>query len=119
MNDFSLPQLATLQELYESARFLDAWRLTQPLWQDRQLPERLGTNELLMAGRLAGRLGSGKYYRALMRLALERAPDDPRVRYYARSAAGRRMSLYDLFCIMEDEAPTHFEDSDLAARAFS
>ena len=115
MNDFSLPQLATVQELYESARFLDAWRLTEPLWQDRQLAQRLSADELIMAGRLAGRLGSGKLYRALMRLALERAPDSPRVRYYARAAAGRRMSLFELFCIMEDEAPAKFDDPDLAA----
>lgn len=78
--------LAALLALYDSTRFLDAYRATVEAWRSPALVARLSVPELIHGGRLAGRLGSDKVRRWLFREARSRAPGNPLVRYYARHA---------------------------------
>ena len=110
-----IPDLTTVSDLYESARFMDLWRLTQPLWHDRSLVQRLTVDELIMASRAASRLGSSRWYRALLRAAVDREPQNQRVRYYAGGLARRSTSLFDLLRDLEDNTPDRFDDPTLEA----
>ena len=92
----SLPDVDEIQTLYDESRFLDAYVATRELWQHPELVPRLDVDRLILAGRLAGRLGSHKVQRWLLRRAVEVAPDHPWVRYLARPAA--RLSLSAAAC---------------------
>ncbi|MCG3183214.1 MAG: Beta-barrel assembly-enhancing protease [Planctomycetes bacterium] len=110
-----LPTLDAVSALYESARFHDAWKLTQAMWRDRSLPARMNTQELVFAGRLAERLGSPKFRRALHRFARERDPDAPLVRYYCRLHASRRPSFFDELREFESNPHLNSGNPDLDA----
>ena len=74
--------LVQLQDLYDRHRYLDAFALTQRHWESPQDIQRLSTDELLLAGRLAARLAGLRVSRWLCRQAAGRDPDDPRVRVH-------------------------------------
>lgn len=107
--------VARLTSLFESARFLELWQETSDLWQDPGLAPRLPVDALLLAARLAGRLGSGKYRRALLRLAVQKEPGNPRVQYYARSVLYRRETLLDFLREMDKRSGVAGADPDLEA----
>ncbi|MDC1143163.1 C39 family peptidase, partial [Planctomycetota bacterium] len=107
------PPLAEISELYESARFMDVWRLTQACWQDNSFPQRLSVEELVMAARTAVRLGNSRWCRALLRVAVERQPDSLLVRYYGGAVVRRSASLFDTLRDLEDNTPDHFDDPTL------
>ncbi|MBN1418649.1 MAG: tetratricopeptide repeat protein [Planctomycetes bacterium] len=79
--------LRTFLDLYDANRFIDLYRRTRPAWEDPGAVDRLTAEELVHAGRLAGRLGGLKLARWLLRLAHAREPEHPLVRYFARAIA--------------------------------
>ena len=88
-------QLAELQDLYDRHQYLDAYNVTLELWQPSTDVLRLSTEELILAGRLAARLGGLRLSRWLLREALKRDPSSPRVRYFARGLQSARLRLLD------------------------
>jgi predicted Zn-dependent protease len=88
-------QLAKVQNLYDRHQYLDAYNLTSELWQDSTDVQRLSTDELILAGRLAARLGGLRLSRWLLREVLKRDPLNPRVRYFARYVRSSRLRLLD------------------------
>lgn len=107
--------VARMTQSFESARFLDLWQETREFWQDPGLALRLPVEGLLLAARLASRLGNGKYRRALLRLALQKEPDNVRVRYYARSELYRRGTLLDFLREMDQPWQGEFPNPDTEA----
>lgn len=94
-----LRQLAQrVRDLYEAARFVDAFRLTEPHWSSPSLAEGMAPEELVLAGRLSSRLGGVRVAGALFRQALETAPDHPAVRYFCRGVRAKA----GLFSELED-----------------
>lgn len=97
----TLPDLAEAEALYEQNRFLDLHEASRKAWEQPEITAELALEELVLASRLALRLGSQKLARWLGRLALERAPNNPHVIYYCRGYRSHRTSLYD--CLREFE----------------
>src|SRR5260370_23208312 len=91
----SVSQLAKVQNLYDRHQYLDAYNLTSELWQDSTDLQRLSTDELIMASRLAARLGGLRLSRGLLREALKRDPLNPRARYFARYVRSPRLRVLD------------------------
>ena len=84
-------------EFYEANRFLDAYEATQPLWRRPEVAEELSVEQLVHAGRLAGRLGGPRLRRWLFRLAYRREADHPLVVYFVGDGRpGRVHVLEDL-----------------------
>lgn len=109
------PDAPLLRALYARNHFLSLHRALGPLWHRRELVPGLGTEELIFAGRIAGRLGSEKLRRALFRLAATREPANPYVRYYNRTVARRRETLYAYFRDFERAPELETDDVDLAS----
>ena len=80
--EYCLPGYESLQNLYKKHKYLDAFTLTKEAWDDLQIANTLNTRELLLSGRLAHRLGSDKYARALFRLAHKKDSNNPEVKYF-------------------------------------
>lgn len=74
--------MVQLQDLYDHHRYLDAFALTQRHWEPPQDIQRLSTDELLFAGRLAARLAGPRLSRWLLRRAATRDPANPYVRLH-------------------------------------
>ena len=60
----------TIRHLYDDHRFLDAYEETREWWQAGKLPQGLTTSELVLAARLALRLGGNRVSNQLFRLAV-------------------------------------------------
>ncbi|HPC83323.1 MAG TPA: hypothetical protein P5234_08075 [Thermoanaerobaculaceae bacterium] len=99
-----------LEELYDCNRFFDAWALVNARWRELPGPDSLDLDELLLAARLAGRLGNGKLRRHLLRLAVRRAPTDPRMVCYGLDA--RRSGPGILELLKQIEKMPHLNDAD-------
>lgn len=110
-----LPPYAQIHDLYETARFQDIYRLTAPLWQNRALVAGMDPRGLILAARVAHRLGNTRFYIALMRLAYERGKGAPYVEYYARRVRARRESLFDELQQFACHDVSTFGDPDLEA----
>ncbi len=95
-NHRDLPTLEEVEALYDQSRFVDAYELTASCWGRPELVARLSMEELVMAGRLAHRLGGVKLARHLFREAYRRAPEHPLVRYYCGHALRGGQDLYAL-----------------------
>lgn len=110
-----LRQLARqVRDLYEAARFVDAYRLTEPHWRSPSVAEGMAPEELVLAGRLSSRLGGVRVAGALFRQALETAPDHPAVRYFCRGVRAKA----GLFSELEDfvsRPELETDDADLRA----
>ena len=91
-----MPSLPDLQRLYDSNRFLDAFRLSSEYWNPSTSIQELSTEELIFGGRLASRLGGSRLSRRLFRVAYMRDATNPRVRYFANHARRRIRLLDDL-----------------------
>ena len=74
----------------------------------------LSCKEVILAGRLAYRLGSSKYGRALFRHARSLEPENPEVRYYTRQLK-RRESFYETLARHEREPLLGSDNKDLEA----
>jgi tetratricopeptide (TPR) repeat protein len=91
-----MTSLIDLQQLYDSNRFLDAFRQSSEYWKPSTLIQNLSVEELVLGGRLAVRLGGWRLSRWLFRAAYERDPDNPRVRYFTNHARRGSDLLNDL-----------------------
>ncbi len=91
----SLPSLEEAEKLYNENRFIDLYNLTKKLWESPEIVPDLGIEQIVFASRLALRLGSQKIARALGRLAIQKAPNNPYVRYFCRTYARHRTSLFE------------------------
>ncbi|MCB9649858.1 MAG: C39 family peptidase [Deltaproteobacteria bacterium] len=110
-----LPDIETIRGLYDAHRYLDAYALTRDAWRDRSLAAELDVPALLLAGRLARRLGSGQFSEALFRLAAARAPELPEVIYYCAPTHGVKSSLYNLLARHEARHDLGSDDPELDA----
>jgi tetratricopeptide (TPR) repeat protein len=85
---------ANIQALYDASRFLDAYEQTKSYWDRSTDLTRLSTQQMILAGRLANRLGGARLCRWLFYNAYKREPHDPRVRYFTRT---HRLCLRDRY----------------------
>lgn len=85
--------LARVQSLYDRSLFLDAYALVREAWFSRAWAESASLEELILAARLAGRLGGRTRMRWLHRLANSRFPGHPLVRTYGRWVSRRSRSI--------------------------
>ena len=88
------------------------------LWTGSTPLERFDVGDLVLGARLAHRLGGWRISRWLLRAALERAPDDPLVRYFTGSLRRRRASYVDDLRQLEVE-PELATDDPTSSRAGS
>jgi predicted Zn-dependent protease len=95
-NSIGVPSLPDLQRLYDSNRFLDAFRQSSEYWKPSTSFQNLSIEELILGGRLAFRLGGWRLSRRLFRAAYARDAANPRVRYFTRHARRRMRFLDDL-----------------------
>ena len=107
-----LPQV---QQLYDSHRYLEAYAITSHLWQHSTNVSSLTPNELILAGRLAGRLGGWRLSRWLLRKAIERDPQNPRVRYFTRHLQAPRSRLLDELKAFNAQPDLGGDDPELRA----
>ena len=101
MSSPSHPEPAEIQRLYDENRFLDAWRQTRDLWPQRDLVDGLAPRELILAGRLANRLGGSLLARWFFRRALHISPEDPEAQFYGRYAALVRYDPFEELRLIE------------------
>jgi len=87
--------LPGLQSLYDQSRFLEAFRQSAEFWKPSQRLDDLSSDELILGGRLAARLGGWRLSRRLFRAALARNPSDARVRYFTERLRRRGWRLFD------------------------
>src|SRR5579862_9501644 len=91
----TMPSLPELQQLYDQNRFLEAFRQTSEYWAPSLKLTSLAIDEIVLAGRLAWRLGGPRLARGIFRRALDLHPSDPRVNYFARNLRRRPTRLFD------------------------
>jgi tetratricopeptide (TPR) repeat protein len=84
--------LATITELYDCSLFLEAYQKTLDYWSPSTNIAALSTEELILGGRLARRLGGGRLSRWLYHRAYLREPLNPLVRYYTHHSHLRQRS---------------------------
>jgi hypothetical protein len=65
------------------------------LWQPVTRLDELSTDELILAARLATRLGGRRLWRWIYRAALRREPENPVVRYFARYVRRPQWTILD------------------------
>ncbi len=87
-------RVGAIQALYDESRFLDAWARVRADWFEAPL-DSLDRDELLMAARLARRLGSTARGRLALRRLRVLAPDDAEVAYYLRAHVRPRTSPFE------------------------
>ena len=110
-----MASLTELQQLYDSNRFLDAFRQSAEYWQPSTSIEDLSVEELILGGRLATRLGGWRLSRRLFRAAYARDPGNPRVRYFTNHARRQRSRLLDDLLFFEANPDLCAEDPDMQA----
>lgn len=110
----SVSSLTEIQQLYDKNRFLDAFGQSGEYWRPSTRSSELSTDELILGGRLAMRLGGWRLSRKLLRVADSRDPGNPRVRFFANHVRRRSCLLEDLH---EFEANPHIcaEDPEMQA----
>ena len=87
--------IENIQLLYDRNEFLTAYHQTKELWRPETSLNQLSVEELILAARLSARLGGRRLWRWLFRQALQREPNDPKVRYFARYIHRRGWTLLD------------------------
>lgn len=96
--------LEHIQRLYDRNQFLTAYEETKHLWQPATRLDELSTDELILAARLASRLGGRRLWRWLYRAALSREPANPKVRYFARYIRRPHWTILDQIKTFPTEA---------------
>jgi predicted Zn-dependent protease len=107
--------LAGLQSLYDSNRFLEAFRQSADYWKPSQRLEDLSSDELILGGRFAYRLGGWRLSRRFFRAAFARYPENPRVRYFTHSLRRRQWRLFDDLRTWETNPEIPGADADTQA----
>ncbi len=93
-----------IRDLYNAHRFRDAYDDTRTFWDQGELPPDLETADLILAGRLAERLGGLRLSRQLWRLAQDREPQHPDVILFAEDRLDRRSSYYTFLNKFEERS---------------
>jgi tetratricopeptide (TPR) repeat protein len=109
------PDLENLEALYNQSKFLDAYEKTKSYWEPSTDLSSLSTGELILAGRLANRLGGRRLCRWLFCKAYKREPRDPNVRYFTRSLRLRNLDFWDEVRSLEGEPLLGAADPELEA----
>src|ERR1035438_7638548 len=91
----AMPELEKVQALYDRSLFLQAYGQTVEYWSPSTDLSRLSLEELVLASRLASRLGGSRLSRHLCRGVYERDPANPRVRYFTQGRRRRGWHLAD------------------------
>src|SRR5690348_8629872 len=105
-----LNSFENVQRLYDRHRFLEAFKQSAGYWTDTTCCERLSSEELILGGRLAARLGGWRLSRWLYRLALKRDPSHACVRYFTRHLHRRKWSILDNLRSFEDRTKSFDDD---------
>ncbi|NQZ57996.1 MAG: hypothetical protein HRT88_11110 [Lentisphaeraceae bacterium] len=113
-NSYSIDLYTKVDVLYQQCRYLEAFELTKDLWDDKTILEKLTTEDIILACRLATRLGAITIANILRRYIWRRDPQHPEVKYYARAYQGKR-SLLDDLREYEKEPELQTENVDLAS----
>jgi len=111
----SAPNIASIQAFYDASRFLDAYEQTKSYWDRSTDLKRLSTKQLILAGRLANRLGGARLCRWLFYNAYKRAPNDPLVRYFTHRLRLRDRDFWDEIRKLADEPLLGTCDAQLEA----
>ncbi|HEX8880455.1 MAG TPA: tetratricopeptide repeat protein, partial [Candidatus Acidoferrum sp.] len=90
-----MTSFAALQRLYDTNRFLEAFRQSADYWNPARRTDELSCDELILGGRLAARLGGRRLSRWLLRAALKRYPGEPRALYLASHVRLRGSTLFE------------------------
>lgn len=109
------PNIASVQALYDASRFIDAYQQTKSYWDPSTDLKRLSAKELILAGRLANRLGGARLCRWLFCNAYKREPDDPVVRYFTHRMRLRGHRFWDEVRRLEDQPLLGTSDPQLEA----
>ncbi len=96
----TFPSLETLQSLYDGNLFQQAYALISGYWNNSTKIDDLSAAEMVLALRLAARLGGFRLSRRLARTAKTRFPEDPLVRYYTVHLS-REKQVFDDFRALE------------------
>ena len=107
--------LSYIQGLYDNNRFLDAYRESSQYWKVSTPIQQLSTEELILGGRLAFRLGGHRLSRRLFREADAKDHDNPRVIYFARQARRSRTRLLDNLYEFESNQDACAADPEIQA----
>jgi tetratricopeptide (TPR) repeat protein len=107
--------LADLQSIYDSHRFLDAYKASAQYWTKSTSIDDLSAEEMVIAGRLASRLGGMRLSRHLYRKAYGRDPGLPIVRYFTRHISGPRDLLLNELLEFERNPELGGDDAELRA----
>src|SRR5215467_13869618 len=108
-----------VQDAYNAHRFIDAYNLSAPFWIPSTDPSQFSIAELVLAGRLAARLGGLRLSRWLLMLARKREPGNPLVRYFAIHLRNPGVHLIDELRAFEEEPDLGGEAADLRASWFA
>jgi cellulose synthase operon protein C len=108
-------RFAELQSVYDAHLFLDAFKLSVDSWTDLATIDELTAEEMILAGRLASRLGGMRISRHLYRKARERGPKLPLVRYFTRHISGSKDLLLDQLLEFEKDPELGGDDAELRA----
>jgi predicted Zn-dependent protease len=107
--------LSKLQGQYDRHRFLDAWEGCVDWWTPATDLDRLSSEELVFAGRLALRLGGSRLARSLFRRARKADPASPLVRYFTDYLQVPGQLLLDDLIAFEANPDLGGDDVDLRA----
>src|SRR5215469_2460482 len=108
-----------VQDAYNAHRFIDAYHLSASFWVPSTDPSQSSIPELVLAGRLAARLGGLRRSRWLLMLAREREPLNPPVRFFANHLRDPRVHLIDELHAFEDAPDLGGDNADLGASWFA
>jgi predicted Zn-dependent protease len=108
-------ELPKLQGLYDRNLFLQAFQETAGYWNPEVPLDAMSTAELVLALRLAARLGGSRLSRWLARMLMERDGDNPVVRYYTSHIRQPGWRLFDDFRAMESDPELAGADADTQA----
>jgi cellulose synthase operon protein C len=106
---------AEVQRLYDRHRYLDAFAASAGYWTSSTDAASLSTDELVLGGRLAERLGGSRLSRHLLRLAIARDPLYPPARFYAKHVKLRGRTVFDDLRDFENEPDIGGDDPVLRA----
>jgi predicted Zn-dependent protease len=109
------PLIVQLQHLYDHHRYLDAFTLSENRWRTPPDLQQLSTDDLLLGGRLAARLGGPRTSRWLLREAVRRSPADARVRVFTAHLWSPERRLLDDLRTFEQRSDLDGEDAAMQA----
>ncbi len=106
---------AQVKILYDCHRYLDAFASSAAFWTPATRIDDLSTDDVILAGRLASRLGGSRLSRWLLRTAFNRDPSNPRARYFARGLRCARWRMLDDLRAFERQPDLGGDDIEVRA----